>query len=382
MKILLIGEYSNLHNSLKKGLIDQGHEVTLVSFGDGFKNFSSDIRLSRKKFLNSLTILKHVFKLLFKYPYSFYVKSIKFQRVIDKLQGYDVVQLINEHAIGGLPTIEKLQIKRLHKTNGAIFLLSSGDDFTCISYYMTSDEINYSIMTPLLKDKKLTSKYSYSLKYLSVPFRKLSKQIHNISDGIIATDFDYHLPLKNNPKYLGMISNPVVLEKLQEKKSKTRLTILLGINTSSYYKKGINYFEDALTQIEKKYPHLDIQMTKNLPFETYLKHVSRCDILLDQVFSHDQGYNALEAMALGKVVFTGAEKEFLSHYNLKEDEVAINALPDVNYLVKKLSRLIENPKKIEEIGNNAKAFVAKHHESSAIAKKYVDTWQEAMKKSD
>ena len=54
MKILLIGEYSNLHNSLKKGLIDLGHEVTLVSFGDGFKDFSSDIRLSRKKFTNSL----------------------------------------------------------------------------------------------------------------------------------------------------------------------------------------------------------------------------------------------------------------------------------------------------------------------------------------
>ena len=46
MKILLIGEYSNLHNSLKKGLIELGHEVTLVSFGDGFKNLSSDIRLS------------------------------------------------------------------------------------------------------------------------------------------------------------------------------------------------------------------------------------------------------------------------------------------------------------------------------------------------
>ena len=163
MKILLIGEYSNLHNSLKKGLIELGHEVTLVSFGDGFKDFPSDIKLSQKKFSNSLWFLKSVFNFIFKYPYSFYVKSIKFQRVIDKLKGYEIVQLINEHAIGGLPTIEKFQIKRLKKTNGALFLLSSGDDFTSISYYMTSDEMKYSIMTPLFKTDKLKSKLSYYL---------------------------------------------------------------------------------------------------------------------------------------------------------------------------------------------------------------------------
>ena len=383
MKILLIGEYSNLHNSLKKGLIELGHEVTLVSFGDGFKDFSSDIKLSQKKFSNSFSFLKSVFNFIFKYPYSFYVKSLKFQRVIDKLKGYDIVQLINEHAIGGLPKIEKFQIERLKKTNGALFLLSSGDDFTNISYYMKSDEMKYSIMTPLLEDNKLNSKYSYSLKYLSKPFQKLSKRINNISDGIIASDFDYHLPLKKNPKYLGMIPNPIVLDKrIAKKKSNSNLRILLGINSTSYIKKGISYFEDALSQIEEKYPEVDIQITRNLPFEKYLDQLNQCDILLDQVYAYDQGYNALEAMALGKVVFSGAEDEFLSHYNLKEDEVVINALPNVNYLVEKLSQLLGNPKKIIDIGKNAKAFIEKHHEATAIAKKYVDTWKQSISKSD
>ena len=383
MKILLIGEYSNLHNSLKKGLIELGHEVTLVSFGDGFKDFPSDIKLSQKKFSNSFSFLKSVFNFIFKYPYSFYAKSVKFQRVLYKLKGYDVVQLINEHPIGGLPEIEKIQIKRIKKINGALFLLSSGDDFTNISYYMASDKMKYSIMTPLLENKKLNSKYSYSLKYLSKSFQNLSRRIHNISDGIIASDFDYHLPLKNNPKYLGMIPNPVVLHKrIAKKKTNSSLRILLGINTSSYLKKGIRYFEDALTQIKEIHPEVDIQITKNLPFEKYLDQLNQCDILLDQVFAYDQGYNALEAMALGKVVFTGAEDEFLSHYSLEVDEVAINALPDVNYLVEKLSTLIRNPKKIIDIGQNAKAFIEKHHEATAIAKKYADTWQKVMSKVD
>ena len=183
------------------------------------------------------------------------MKSVKFQSILNKLKGNDVVQLINEHPIGGLPAIEKIQMKRIKKTNGALFLLSSGDDFTNISYYMTSDKMKYSIMTPLLKDKKLNSKYSYSLKYLSKSFQNLSRRIHNISDGIIASDFDYHLPLKNNPKYLGMIPNPVVLDKrIAKKKSNSNLRILLGINSSSYIKKGFVILKMLCLKLRKNTP--------------------------------------------------------------------------------------------------------------------------------
>ena len=203
--------------------------------------------------------------------------------------------------------------------------------------------------------------------------------MHQKCNGIIASDIDYHNPLKNNSKYLGMIPNPVVLNKLNIKKQpKKNTTILLGINTTSYHKKGIGYFEMALEKIKKKYPEVIIKKTENLPFSVYLKELNKTDILLDQVFGYDQGYNALEAMALGKVVFTGAEHEFLDYYGLDEDEVAINALPDVEYLVLKLSKLIEHPKEIKRIGKNAKAFVIEHHESTKVAKKYLSTWNKAI----
>ena len=42
MKILLLGEYSRLHNSLKEGLVALGHEVTIVGCGDKFKKFPVD----------------------------------------------------------------------------------------------------------------------------------------------------------------------------------------------------------------------------------------------------------------------------------------------------------------------------------------------------
>ena len=96
---------------------------------------------------------------------------------------------------------------------------------------------------------------------------------------------------------------------------------------------------------------------------------------MDQVYAYDQGYNALEAMAMGKVVLTGAEKEWREHYNIVEDYVVINAMPDVSYLVEKLSWLIENPEKIKMISKNARKFILKHHDYKVITKKYLKAWE-------
>ena len=380
MKILLLGEYSNLHNSLKKGLVELGHEVTLISSGDGFKSFASDVLFDKPAIVNSSAVLKKIFTFIFRHPFSFYLRSFQFRSVLPKLKDYDFVQLVNEHAIGGVPWIERRQLKRLKNQNKHMVLLCCGEDFKIIDYYLNSKKLKYSNLTPLLEDKSLRPDYAYSLKYITPSFKKLSEYIEKVTIGTIASDIDYHLPLQNNPKYLGLIPNPVVLNKLKPiKKQEANTRILLGINTNSYIKKGLKYFEEALTQIKKKYPDVIIKKTKNLPFSEYIEELNKTAILLDQVYGYDQGYNALEAMALGKVVFTGAEQAFLEHYGLKEDEVAINALPDTNYLVEKLSYLIENPDEIERIGKNAKAFVINHHEAKQVAEKYVETWTKAAK---
>ncbi len=79
-------------------------------------------------------------------------------------------------------------------------------------------------------------------------------------------------------------------------------------------------------------------------------------------------------MAKGKVVFTGAEEEWRAYFNLKEDEVAINALPDVNQIVQKLELLIENPKKMMDISKKAIQFINREHHYQKIAQLYIDKW--------
>ena len=47
MKILLLGDYSNVHATLASALRTLGHEVTLASDGDSWKNYPRDVDLKR-----------------------------------------------------------------------------------------------------------------------------------------------------------------------------------------------------------------------------------------------------------------------------------------------------------------------------------------------
>ena len=79
MKILLLGEYSNLHYTLACALREKGHTVRLVSDGDEWKRYPADVKLVRRstRLFDTLVYL---------------VRLIGEMR---HWRGYDVVQLIN-----------------------------------------------------------------------------------------------------------------------------------------------------------------------------------------------------------------------------------------------------------------------------------------------
>lgn len=376
MKILLVGEYSRLHNSLKEGLITLGHEVTLVGTGDYFKNFPADILLKRKYQKGLQKKIKVLIYRLFKIDMTSVNLKNQFFSFSEELKGFDVVQFINESPLGIEPQYEKQIITFLKENNKKLFLLSCGTDHISVKYAFDK-KFQYSILTPFFEGKVPEKSFAHFLKYLKPEFKDLHDFVYENIEGVMASDLDYHIPLKGHTKYLGLLPNPVNTDKLLYLNNlvKDKIVIFHGINRGNFYKKGNDFFEKALIKIQKIYPEkLEIIITEDIPYQEYLKHYEKAHILLDQVYAYDQGYNALEAMARGKVVFTGAEKEFLEHYNLKEDEVCINALPDVDAIVEKLSWLIENPSEIGLISGNAKSFIEREHNYIKISKKYFEVW--------
>ncbi|WP_298239188.1 glycosyltransferase [uncultured Algibacter sp.] len=378
MKVLLIGEYSRLHNSLKEGLIKHGHEVLLVGTGDGFKNYPVDINIKPKIPEKSLLFFfEKIFFKLFKISLSQFESAFRFYKILHLLKGFDIVQLINENSISTHPKLEIWLLKKLISQNKKLFLLSCGTDFISVEY-SNKNFFKYSILTPLKNNPSLKKHYIYVLKYITKRYKKLHEFVYSQIEGVISSDMDYHIPLVKHPKYLGLIPNPINIDKISfiSNNLNSKIVIFHGINRLNYIKKGNAIFEEALEIIKEKYADkITILTSESLPYAEYIKMYESCHILLDQVYAYDQGYNALEAMARGKVVFTGAEKEWLDYYNLKENTVAINALPDANKISEKLEWLILNPKEIEKISINARAFIEKEHDYLSISSKYIDTWQ-------
>jgi len=376
MKILLVGEYSRLHNSLKEGLESLGHQVTIIATGDFFKDYPVDIKLTRKYNEGISKKIKIILYKLFKIDITSVSLKRQFYSHQKQLKNFDIVQLINEAPFGAIPKIEKQFISFLKTHNKKLFLLSCGTDYISVKH-ASDQKPRYSILEALFKEKDSVKNFDTILKYLTPEYVSLHNFVFNNVEGVIASDLDYHLPMLGHSKYKGLIANPINTDVLAFKQSKIKDKIIIfhGINRPNYYKKGSDYFEGALEIIQKKYSEkIEVRVVESLPYAEYIETYNTAHIVLDQVLAYDQGYNALEAMAKGKVVFTGAEQEWLDFYNLKEDTVAINALPDVNEIVKKLEWLILNPENISEIGINARAFIEKEHDYIKIAKKYISVW--------
>jgi len=377
MKILLLGEYSRLHNSLKEGLQSLGHQVTLVGTGDDFKRFPSDIDVSsnlRKRFLPNAFWMT-VYKLT---GYNYFNKDIfhNLNKIAPQLKDYDVVQLINEDAFAIYPDDEIKFFKQVFRQNRAVFLSACGEDTHVIRYYL-DQKMRYSILNPFEEIQGLENEALYSYKYLKPSYEKLHDFVVDNVKAIIPSDLDYAIPYQNVSKATPMIPNPVNVDKINFNPLvvSDKINIFFGINRYSFYKKGSHIVLRVLEKIEDKYPgKVRIVYAENLPYHAYIQLYNDAHILIDQLYSYDQGFNALEAMAAGKCVVTGAEKEFYEHYNL-DKTVAVNSLPDEEDLFHKLVDLIENQEKIVEIGKNAREFIEQYHHYIKVAQQYLDTWK-------
>lgn len=153
MKILLVGEFSRLHNSLKEGLEKLGHQVTLIGDGDHFKNFPVDISLKPK--ISSQNWLFQKFRVgiykLSRVDLDQWETSWRFSKLQKELQGFDIVQFIHSNA---LKTPLKQQLKQvdfLKKHNKKLFLITCGNDYRIVKYNL-SKKAKYSPLTPYLEE--------------------------------------------------------------------------------------------------------------------------------------------------------------------------------------------------------------------------------------
>lgn len=352
MNILLLGDYSSLQDNLKDGLSTLGHEVTLASYADGFKNVERDINLG-----GGGTDLKSRIQ-----------RKLSPLIKIKSLLNFDVVQYVNPLYFyhGLFPN--KYAINRIIEGNDKFFITAAGDDAyfwrhgrRSLAYGPFDDFLKYDI-------KKRTYFMEHRRTF------NFNEWIVGRSSGIIPIMYEYEISYRNCPKLLPTIPIPINTAKIgyRENTLGNKLVVFHGLNRYGF--KGTRHIEEAFEILSKRYPRdLELVIAGGLPLRQYLDLMKRVNIVIDQTSSYSLGMNGMYAMALGKIVLGGAEPESLASLGVKTSP-AINIKPSAKSIVDAVEGLLARRKDVPAIGNESRIFVEKNHDYIAIADKYIKQW--------
>ena len=365
MKILLIGEYSNVHATLATGLRQLGHEVTVISNGDFWKDYPRDIDVSRKPGkIGGFSLIVRLYTLL---PH---------------MHGYDVVQLIN-------PMFFELSAERLfwfyrflRRHNGKLVLGAFGMDYYWVHQCITTKPLRYSDFNFGDQLRNDPEALRYRSDWTGTAKERLNRMIAEDCDAIVTGLYEYHVcyaPLF--PKKTTFIPYPVTPfpNPSTDRVQKSKVNIFIGINSERSVYKGTDIMLKAAQEIRDKMPQrTKLNVAESVPFEQYQQMLAKSDILLDQLYAYTPAMNALLAMSRGIIVVGGGEPE--NYDIIHEDQLRpiINVEPSYESVYHELEELVIHPEQIPELKRQSVEYILRHHDTQKVAEQYESLYRQLI----
>lgn len=360
MKILLVGEYSNVHWTLAEGLRALGHDVTVASGGDSWKGYPRDIDLGHER--TPLGHLSFIWRLL---------------KALPRMKGYDIVQLINPVFFEMRPEPHRLIFDYIKKHNKHVVLGAFGMDHYWAKVNRDLHPMRYSdfnigaqVRTDAVAQEDLHI-------WIDSPAEHICRYIAQQSDAVVAGLYEYWLTyqlaeegkLKNKTLFIPF---PIVTrETLEQQCGTLPLKIFVGISKGRSQYKGTDIMLRAAQRLQKNYPEkVQLLVAEGVPFARYQSMMDGSDVILDQLYSYTPAMNALLAMSKGIICVGGGEPE---HYDLlgeKELRPILNVEPDEESVYQSLKNLLLHPEYVPELKRESVVYVRKHHDVEIVAKEY------------
>lgn len=389
MKILLIGEASFLHNTLKKGLVERGHRVTTMSDGNGWHDAPRDIDLRRNLRWGKFGGLWVVWQLL---------------RHLPQLCGNDVVQIHNYQFVPLMYRWNTLLLRFLKLTNRCVVKGCFGDD-------------------PQIFRRQAQGVPAYSDTFWSGQLQNADQHRDRIAevvehgaeaswrnttamaDALVPCLYEYWLDY-NEPPYaakLHYIPLPMECEKMvrwcdgemvkcvgndtlspshpNDSQLPTNLTtspshpltILIGLQPKRDFMKGAMKIAMFVEEVARRHPgKVQIKYVEGVPYDEYMRLLAEADVLVDQLYSYTPSMNSLAAMARGTVVIGGGEEEYYEFIGEDTLRPIINVRPDVSdeENIAAIERALFTDGMLERMTQESIQFVHKYHDYRLVAKQY------------
>ncbi len=360
MKILLVGEYSNVHWTLAQGLRALGHEVTVASGGDSWKDYPRDIDLSHR-----LTPLGHI------------AFAWRLLRALPKLRGYDIVQLINPVFLEMRAEPHCLIFDYLRRHNGYVVLGAFGMDHYWTKVNRDLHPMRYSDFN--IGDKVRTDAIAQADAdiWIGTAAERLCRYVAYSAESIVAGLYEYWITykladdgaLKDKTTYIPFPipqTNPVVSDR-----EGLPIKIFVGISKNRSQYKGTDIMLSAAERLRQEYPdRVELLVAEGVPFAQYQSMMDGSDVILDQLYSYTPAMNALLAMSKGIICVGGGEPE---HYDLlgeKELRPIVNVEPDEESVYQSLENLMLHPELVPKLKRESMEYVRRHHDVEKVAKEY------------
>ena len=382
MKILLIGEASFLHNTLKKGLVERGHRVITMSDGNGWHDAPRDIDLRRDGRWGKLGGLRVVWQLLCHLP---------------QLCGNDVVQIHNYQFVPLMYRWNTLLLRFLKLTNRRVVKGCFGDDLQIFrrqaqgvpaysdTYWsgqlQNADQHRDRIAevvehgaeaswrkTTHMADALVACLYEYWLDYNEPPY---AAKLHYIplpiecEEMVKCVDNDTPSPFHPNDSQLSTLNSQLA--------PSHPLTILIGLQPKRDFMKGAMKIAAFVEEVARRHPgKVQIKYVEGVPYDEYMHLLAKADVLVDQLYSYTPSMNSLAAMARGTVVIGGGEEEYYEFIGEKTLRPIINVRPDVpdEENITAIERALFTDGTLERMAQESIQFVHKYHDYRLVAKQY------------
>ena len=371
MKILFVGDASNMHNCLAQAMRDLGHTAIVASNGSHWMDTSRDINLKRGP--GKLGALRYVLDVL---------------RALPQMRGFDVVVTCGHIFLDLKPGKVRRVFDWLKRHNRCMVLGALGTDY--VYYHACHDRKTYRYSDFMVGDNP--SPYALSSKYQTkhennwkLPLmREHSEHILNNIDGAISCLWEYHecyKPLLGDRLAYGGIPidtkyvEPRILDREPEK-----VKFFIGIQRDRNILKGTDQLLEAAQRTVDRYPNLcELKVVENIPYEEYVKLLNESHVLLDQLYSYTPATNALLAMARGLVAVSGAEPEYYDLIGEHDNQPIINVSPliegDINA---KLEWIVQNKHRLPDLSRRSREFVEKHNEAHVVAQRHLNFYEKLL----
>ena len=361
MKILLLGEYSNVHWTLAEGLRQLGHEVTVASNGDFWKDYPRDIDFARQP--GKWGGIKLMGKIYWQLPH---------------FRGYDIVQLIN-------PMFFELKAERLFPIyrylrhhNGKMVLGAMGMDWYWVHTCTYDKPLRYSDFNIGSKVRTDAPAVREQKDWLGTTKERLNKLIAEDCDGIVSVLYEDHICYEHYfPDKTHFIPLPIkTTDAIGTIDTTSPLKLFIGISRGRSAYKGTDIMLRAAEDIVRRYPErVVLHKAEGVPFAEYQQMMEGSDAILDQLYSYTPSMNPLLAMSKGIICIGGGEPENYDILGESELRPIINVQPTYESVYHELEQLVLHPERVPELRRQSIEYVKKHHDYLKVARQYEQFYQ-------